>query len=285
MRLLRIAWRGTELALHLAFGALVLPVLRRALTARAESFTRWWCGRACRVLRLRVRLRGSPTPMPVLYAANHVSWLEVLALGSVAPMDFVAKFEVSRWPLIGSLAGAAGALFLRRGSARAAASAVDEAVLRLAGGASVCVFPEGTSTSGVAVLPFKASLFEAAARLGCEVQPVAVFYPRERGGAAAPFIGDDEFLAHLLRVLAEDEIVVELTFTPAFHGHGRHRSELSSAAWHAISAALAERRAEAAFIPAEPPDAVPVLRRDSVAYGDFVRAEFRRQAADLPASR
>lgn len=239
MRLLRIAWRGTELALHLAFGAAVLSVLRRMPAARATAFVSWWHGRACRVLRLRVRRNGRPTPMPALYAANHVSWLEVLALGSVAPMSFVAKSEVSRWPLIGRLAGASGALFLRRGSARAAASAVDQAILLLAGGASVCVFPEGTSTAGVEVLPFKASLFEAAARLGCEVQPVAVSYPRTgEGPSAAPFIGDDDFLSHLLRVLSEEEILVELSFLPSFQGHGRRRSELSAAAWRAVDAAL-----------------------------------------------
>ena len=239
MRLLRIARRGTELALHLALGALVLSVLRRLPAGRGEAFTSWWCGRACRVLRLRVRLLGKPTPMPALFAANHVSWLEVLALGSVAPMAFVAKSEVSRWPLIGRLAGSAGSLFLRRGSARAAAGAVDQAILRLAGGTSVCVFPEGTSTSGAEVLPFKASLFEAAARTGCDVQPVAVSYPRTGAGpSVAPFIGDDEFFPHLLRVLAEEEIVVELNFPPSFHGHGRHRSELSSAAWQAVDAAL-----------------------------------------------
>lgn len=250
MRLLRIAWRGTQLALHLALGALALPVLGRGPAARAESLTRWWYGRACRVLRLRVRRRGSPTPMPALYAANHVSWLEVLALGSVAPLGFVAKSEVSRWPIIGPLASAAGTLFIRRGSARAAARAVTQAVTRLAGGGSVCVFPEGTSTSGDQVLPFKASLFEAAAALGCEVQPVAVSYPRGRAGrSVAPFIGDDEFLPHLLRVLGEEEVLVDLMFPPSFHGHGRHRSELSSAAWQAVSSELAKRRPAAGRLP------------------------------------
>lgn len=243
MRFLRIVRRGTELALHLALGGLVLAVRRRIPAAWAEAFTPWWYGRACGVLRLRVRTRGRPTPMPALYAANHVSWLEVLALGSVTPLGFVAKSEVARWPVIGPLAGAAGALFLRRGSARAAARAVSQAITRLAGGDSLCVFPEGTSTSGDEVLPFKASLFEAAAALGCEVQPVAVRYPGAKGRpSVAPFIGDDDFFPHLLRVLAEDQIVVELSFPSSFHGHGRHRSELSAAAWQAVSSTLAERR-------------------------------------------
>lgn len=280
MRFLRTAKRGVELALHLAFGAVALSALRRIPSAwthrgrRAEeAFVPWWYGRACRILRLRVRRHGRPTQMPALYAANHVSWLEVLALGSVASMGFVAKSEVARWPLIGALADAAGTLFLRRGSARAASRAVDQAVARLAGGSSVCVFPEGTSTAGGEVLPFKASLFEAAALLGCEVQPVAISYPRPDGGApVAPFIGEDDFFSHLMRVLTEEEIIVELSFPPAIQGHGRHRSELSSAAWQAVDRALSAGREP---VPSHAPETVPVLWWDSSAYEAFVRAEFR----------
>lgn len=277
MRFLRIAVRGTQLALHLALGALVLPALRRLPPARAEAFVPWWYGRACSVLRLRVRRFGAPTSLPALYAANHISWLEVIALGSVRHLGFVAKSEVSSWPLIGALAGAAGTLFLRRGSARAAARSVGQAVEHIAGGGSICVFPEGTSSVGNGVLPFKASLFEAAALLGCEVQPVAVSYPLPPGGEdVAPFIGDDDFFSHLLRVLAAEEIVVELSFAPAFQGHGRHRSELTEEAWRAVDAALAERRKAARTGAFEAPEVVPVLWWDSVAYGGFVRAEYRR---------
>lgn len=277
MRFLRIAFRGAELAFHLGLGALALPLLRHLPASRAAFFVPWWYARACRVLRMKVRRYGSATRMPALYAANHVSWLEVLALGSVRHLGFVAKSEVSSWPVIGSLAGSAGTLFLRRGSARAAARAVDQAVERMAGGDSICVFPEGTSTAGSSVLPFKASLFEAAALLGCEVQPVAVSYPRPGGGdPVAPFIGDDEFFSHLLRVLGEEEIIVELSFAQAFHAHGRHRSELTEAAWRAVDAALAERRSARRAPAAEPPEVVPMLWWDSVAYGGFVRAEYRR---------
>jgi 1-acyl-sn-glycerol-3-phosphate acyltransferase len=208
-----------------------------------ERFTRGWCRVACGILRLRVRRFGTPVSGPALYAANHVSWLEVLALGSTTPLVFVAKDDVSRWPLIGALASAGGTLFLRRGSARAAARAAQDAALLLAQGRSVAFFPEGTSTSGEEVLAFKASLFEAAARTGCDVQPVSVSYPRAAGRAnVAPFIGDDEFLPHLLRVLAEPEIVVELRFAPALSGHARGRDELAGAARGAVVAGLSERR-------------------------------------------
>ncbi len=247
MRLLRIVRRGAGLAAHLALGAAALAVLRRgpgAWTLRGrrldELFAPWWHARACRVLGLRVRVAGTPTPLPALFAANHVSWLEVLALGSVAPMSFVAKAEVERWPLIGPLARAAGTLFVRRGAARPAAEAVDAAVGRLAEGGGICVFPEGTSTTGESVLPFRAAFFEAAVRLGCEVQPVAVRYPR--GRTVAPFVGDDEFLPHLLRVLGEREVAVDLLFTPVLDSHGRDRGALAERARTQILLALAGSR-------------------------------------------
>jgi 1-acyl-sn-glycerol-3-phosphate acyltransferase len=225
----------------MAAGGLIAALRPRSLD---ERFTRGWCRLACRILGLRVKRFGTPTADPALYAANHISWLEVLALGATTPLVFVAKDDVSTWPLIGPLAAAGGTLFLRRGSAPAAARAAGEAVLRLTEGRSVAFFPEGTSTDGAGVLAFKASLFEAAARTGCDVQPVSVLYPGAAGRASvAPFIGDDEFLPHLLRVLAEPGIDVELTFAPAISGHGRTRDELSSATRDAVVAGLADRRA------------------------------------------
>lgn len=236
MRLLRVVRRGAGLTLHIAGGALVAAFSRGGLP---PAFARGWCRLACALVGLRVRVRGTPTLGPALFAANHVSWLEVLALGAAAPLDFVAKSEVARWPGIGRLASSGGTLFLRRGSARAAERTMREVLERLASGRSVAAFPEGTSTDGTAVLAFKPALFEAAARLGCEVQPVAVSYPTPRGPSRiAPFIGDDEFLPHLLRVLAEPETPVELAFAPALSGHNRTREELAFDAREAILSAL-----------------------------------------------
>ena len=238
MRFLRIAFKGPLLAAHLSFGAAAAALSPKGVD---ERFMRGWCRLACAILGLRVRRIGTPAPCPSLYVANHISWLEILALGSVTPLGFVAKDDVRRWPLIGALAAAAGTLFLRRGSAHAAARVVASAVERLAEGRSVAVFPEGTSTSGESVLAFKASLFEAPARLGCDVQPVSVYYPGALGRSSiAPFIGADEFLPHLLRVLGEPGLDVRLTYAPAISGHGRTREELARAAREEVLAGLRE---------------------------------------------
>jgi 1-acyl-sn-glycerol-3-phosphate acyltransferase len=242
VRLLRTVWKGGWLAAHLAFGAAAA-----AWGGIDERFARGWCRAACAILGLRVRRRGTPAPGPALYAANHISWLEIVALGSVTPLGFVAKDDVRRWPLIGTLAASAGTLFLRRGSARAAARVMTGVLERLAEGRSVVVFPEGTSTTGETVLAFKASMFEAPARLGCDVQPVSVAYPLSPGRpAVAPFVGNDEFLPHLLRVLGEPGVVVELAFAPALSGHGRSREELAEEAREAVLSGLSAGRAERA---------------------------------------
>jgi len=243
VRFLRIASKGTALAALFLVSAALAAALGRRLPPR---LARLWLRVAASILGLRVRVLGAPTPAPALYAANHVSWIEVVALGGVAPFTFVAKDDVARWPIIGPLAAAAGTLFLRRGSAAAAARAVNAVVERLAAGERVAAFPEGTSTAGDDVLPFKPCLFEAAARLGCDVQPVVVRYP-PRGGrrSPAPFIGDDEFLRHLLRVLAEPGLDVELVFATPLSAHGRERGELAAETWSVVSSTLDARRGAA----------------------------------------
>ncbi|MBI3563585.1 MAG: 1-acyl-sn-glycerol-3-phosphate acyltransferase [Elusimicrobia bacterium] len=236
MRVLRTAVKGALLAAHVLLGAALTALPPRGLD---ERFARRWCRLACAILGLRVRAIGRPAPAAALYAANHVSWLEVVALGSLVPLGFVAKDDVRRWPVIGRLAACAGTLFLRRHSARAASRTMTAVLERLAEGRSVAVFPEGTSTDGATVLAFKAALFEAPARLGCDVQPVSVRYPVRPGRTdVAPFIGDDEFLPHLLRVLAEPGLDVELTFAAPLSGHGRTREELAGAARDAVVDAL-----------------------------------------------
>ncbi|MFI5349452.1 MAG: lysophospholipid acyltransferase family protein, partial [Elusimicrobiota bacterium] len=115
MRFVRTVCKGALLAAHLTLGAAAAVLSRRGLD---ERFARGWCRVACAILGLRVRRIGEPAPGPALYVANHISYLEVIALCSVTPLGFVAKEEVRRWPLIGTLGAAAGTLFLRRGSAR-----------------------------------------------------------------------------------------------------------------------------------------------------------------------
>jgi 1-acyl-sn-glycerol-3-phosphate acyltransferase len=181
-----------------------------------------------RALGLRIRVFGSPRRRATLFAANHVSWLDIIALAAATKTGFVAKAEVGRWPLVGWTAGRLGTLFIKRGSAPDAARMVSRVEARLRAGRSVAVFPEGTSTLGASVRPFRPALYEASVRSGRPLQCVAIRYPSGRGlSLVAPFIGEDAFLPHLLRLLQEPEIPVELHFAPPLRGSRGERRDLA----------------------------------------------------------
>lgn len=196
------------------------PLSRPVRSAVARSWYRG-CSRLCA---LKVRVRGHPVGEgPVLYAANHVSYLDVVVLGGFLDALFVAKAEVVRWPVIGPLAKLQRTIFIERTATRASVENT-ELRHRLAMGESVIIFPEGTSSDGRRVLPFKSTLFEIVQprRLGRDIwiQPVSVAYPRYADGrpltggleACYAWYGEATLFGHLVRVFGLRGAVVEVTF-------------------------------------------------------------------------
>ena len=119
----------------------------------------------CTILRIRVRVSGTPVrERAVLFVSNHVSWADIVVIGSLAPVAFVAKSEVAKWPLVGITAKMQRTVFVDRTRRHQAADAVKEIVARLAGGTSVVLFAEGTSSDGNRVLPFRSALIGAVER-------------------------------------------------------------------------------------------------------------------------
>ncbi len=167
--------------------------------------------------------------------SNHISWLDVVVLGAQAPVTFVAKSEVAGWPLLGFLARRSGTLFVARGSLRATAGLVQAVAGRLDLGEQVMVFPEGTTTLGETVLPFSSAVFQAVSGSGAPIQPVALRYLGE-AAQQAPFIGDDAFLPHLMRVLGLDSVSVTALWSRPIPA-GERREVLAQ---HARAAILAE---------------------------------------------
>lgn len=162
-----------------------------------------WCFRSvCRCTGIDIRESGARPPAPALLLSNHISWTDIPVLGGLARIRFLSKAEVGDWPLVGWLARQAGTLFIHRGSGQAAERRED--IRRtLASGQSVLIFPEGTTSAGLTVMPFFPRLIGAAATAGVPVVPVSIAYIRENDPChIAPFIGDDEFHHHLLRMLA-----------------------------------------------------------------------------------
>jgi len=217
--------RGTALVL-LVFGGLVLLLsvrlaerplcgLRRPVT---PYITQSVCRSAFRVLGMGFSTRGALMPGQGAVVANHSSWLDIFALNARKRIYFVSKSEVAGWPGIGALARATGTVFIERKPRHARAqTALLEA--RLHAGHKLLFFPEGTSTDGLRVLPFKttlfASFFAEPLRAQMQIQPVAVIYraPRDAPPRFYGWWGDMAFGPHLLKVLtARRQGAVELHY-------------------------------------------------------------------------
>lgn len=189
-----------------------------------QAVVRTWYRGACRLVGLHVRAHGVPLrDGPVLFVSNHVSYLDVPVLGALVDTTFVAKREVSAWPGIGPLARLVGTVFIGRGRTDVRGQAAGLAA-RLAGGESLLGFPEGTSTRGHGVLPFKSAFFGIAEHLPGDfplrVQPVSIAYIRTATGKALvddaadhyAWYGDMTLVPHLLAVLGLRGAEVEVRF-------------------------------------------------------------------------
>lgn len=211
---LRVALRGAAVLLLIGGGLVVLVILR-AIERPFSGLRRPVSGHVNRivsrgvlaVLGLRVTTTGTALHGCGALMANHASWLDILVLNGAARVFFVAKSEVAGWPGIGALARASGTIFITRAGREARAQALlFEA--RLRAGQRLLLFPEGTSSDGLRVLPFKSTLFAAffAGDLPqiAQVQPVSLRYTAP-AGADPRFYGwwgDMALGPHLLHVLA-----------------------------------------------------------------------------------
>jgi len=145
----------------------------------ARLFPQWYHRRVCRLLGLRITVEGEiAAGSPVLIVANHTSWLDIPVVSAVAPVSFIAKKEVGKWPFVSTLAKLQRTVFIDRERRTAVGNSADEIFARLRSGDSLVLFAEGTSSDGNRVLPFKTSLFaaakpsavRAAMRQDCEVK-------------------------------------------------------------------------------------------------------------------
>lgn len=182
---------------------------------REEQIQQWACA-VLEALGIQVRLQGVIQTGQLL-VANHVSWLDVIVLHSLCPQArFVAKSDVLRWPLIGRLAQGAGTLFVQRDRPRMAARIVSEVTTVLGSGGTVMVFPEGTTSDGVAVLPFRSSLLQAAFAGNATAQPLALRYS-EGTHAISPsvrYLGEDSLVQSIWWLCRARGVVAKVTALP-----------------------------------------------------------------------
>jgi len=260
IRTLRLA----QLVLHLLVGvikaALLLPRVGRA---RRTELIRRWSLRVLAILNVRLSVKGEVPDLSaagVMFVANHISWLDIYLLDAVCPVRFVSKAEVRAWPVIGWLAVRIGTLFIERARRHDTARAGREVVDALRQGDCVAVFPEGTTSNGTLLRPFHASLLQSAINSGASLWPVAIRYVHRDGTAniSPAYVDDMSFADSLHRILAEPELVAEITYLEPLPVQGLSRRELAALAERAIANALnltvPGRKSDK---PAYPPAALP----------------------------
>lgn len=217
-RAVRASIRLGLLVPHLVLGISIAGMLRLASgdgwvsRPLGRTALRYWARGAARIIGLRVTATGNRPAGCVFLVANHISWLDVLGIQTLLPVRFVAKSEVRAWPLIGSLAGLAGTLFLHRERVAALGRTVAQLGALVECGQSVCFFPEGTTSQGEAVTRFHPALFQSAIDTGAVVQPLALRYGTHTRDTSAAFVGNDRFFMHLLRTLGKESVHLRLSF-------------------------------------------------------------------------
>jgi 1-acyl-sn-glycerol-3-phosphate acyltransferase len=218
LRSLRGVWRLLCAIAHLLHGlAIVFAGLARWPVAAREARIGWWAAKMLRVLGVALHAEGAPVAGANLLVANHVSWLDILAIHAVCPRArFVSKADVGHWPVIGRLVAAAGTLFIERDRKRDALRVVHQMAAALQRGETVAVFPEGTTSEGDGLLPFHANLLQAAISAGCAVQPLALRFADAQHpvSPAAAYVGDVTLLRSVWAVVRADGLTARVRLLP-----------------------------------------------------------------------
>lgn len=241
------------LLLLIGFALLTLPLmpvqqlLLWAWPQMAARLPHWYHRQAARLLGINIIIKGErPAPGAAFIVSNHVSWLDIIVLSAAAPVSFVAKREVAKWPFFGSLARLQRTVFVDRERRHTTGRERDEISERLKAGEKIVLFPEGTSHTGLAVLPFRSSYFAAVHDPQIPVIPLTLAYTRrwgmpflQREVAAYAWYGDMDLAPHLWNALAEGPLDVEVIF----HGaetlaHAKDRKRLAAHAENTVRAGL-----------------------------------------------
>lgn len=242
---MRASSRLARLMLHVLAGSLVMafliPISR--LRGRPTPPTAWWYRDAVRLYGIRVDYpERPPVSTACLVVANHISWMDIIILGSSLPTVFVSKSSVRNWPLIGWYAKQFGTIFLERGKHQT--QTVGEAIAEgLRKGVSVVVFPEGTTGSNTRPNRFYPRLFSGAVNAGAPVLPAALAYPDAEGSGINPealFIDDEPFLNSVWRTLAQRRTDVVVRLGEPIPSSDSGRNALAARSHAAVCALLDE---------------------------------------------
>jgi 1-acyl-sn-glycerol-3-phosphate acyltransferase len=253
VRWLRLAYKlPAAVAATLFFAGLAAAARAVVPRGRADkagaALCHGWSRTLCAILSVRRDVDG---PIPIdgafLVASNHVSYLDILVLGSLYPSVFLAKREIASWPVFGWVARAAGTLFIDRDQGKDVVRAGREMAARLGSGVPITIFPEGRASDGTSILPFQPSLLEPAARTGVPCWAVSISYETP-GSAPSPsrtvcWHDSESLLTHFPRLVGLRRVVACVSFAQA-PIRADNRKTLASALWERANATFTPVRQE-----------------------------------------
>lgn len=230
-----------------------LRLLSRPLAFRVHDWgVNSWARSSAFVLGMRVTQTGTPPEAPFFLVSNHLSYLDILVLGRRLRGHFVAKQEISGWPILGFMSRVAGSVFIDRRRGRDLTRVMAQVHNALDDGRGVLVFPEGTSTKGERVERFGPSIFEVAVQASLAVHTATISYRTPEGALPAHLSvcwwGDMPFGSHFLTLLTLPRIEASLTYAPAPVTAGDRKT----------LAARAQAQVQASFRPVVGPEAARV---------------------------
>ena len=233
MRQLLAFWKLIRMISHIATGLLTVWLRFPRLTpAQKQQRVMAWSQELLARLAIELIVKGRPPANgPLLLVANHISWIDIASVHAVCYCRFVAKSDMKRWPVIGTLTAGIGTLFIERESRRDAMRVVHHMADSLRAGDVLAVFPEGTTSDGSSLLPFHANLTQAAIFAQVPVQPMALTFLDALSGkrsVAPAYAGDDSLLRSVWRTLSAPPLSVVVTL-----GELQHAGERDRRAWTA----------------------------------------------------
>jgi 1-acyl-sn-glycerol-3-phosphate acyltransferase len=225
---IRASWRLLHVIAHVLAGALRIRwVFPRLSQAQRDAEVQAWARTMLVRLAIELIVEGDPPVHgPMLLVSNHISWADIVVLHAARHCRFVSKVEVKRWPVVGTLATAAGTLYIERESRRDAMRVMHHMAERLTAGDVLAVFPEGTTGDGTTVLPFHANMLQSAISAHAQVQPVGLQFRDAATGMVsfAPcYIGDDTLLQSLWRTLKSRGVQAVVRYGAPQDAAGRDR--------------------------------------------------------------
>jgi 1-acyl-sn-glycerol-3-phosphate acyltransferase len=175
---------------------------------------RLWVNDLVSSLNIKLEIIGEPVSQGNLFVSNHVSWADTVILNHAEPLSFISRHDVEEWPFIGTFTQRMASVYVDRTNKFQAYRSIPSIVEKLKDGRSVLVFPESTTSTGDALLPFYGMFLESAVRAECYVQPVALKYTDKHGRTLreAAYAGEDSFGETLVRLLKQPKVYARLEF-------------------------------------------------------------------------